>query len=204
MRSRKGPNIVNKTGGRCYATLCSLTVLAPANNHSRIWSEAQTGPATPVAIYDDIYEPVDWVARSERGLQCALLFGYDDGMIGRLVDALAYHVGRNAPDQRGPDVFPLTERGNSTLGILNATERLTFFPVPTTVAAKMEGEKTVKVLESLNQGQASFRVCISQQRPVFPVSVVAGDHFGESMNAGFIGRLILSSTARWSYLLPVA
>lgn len=58
-------------------------------------------------------------------------------MLGTVVDALAYHVGRvniNGPDQRGPDVFPFTGRGNSALEILNAAEGLKFLSVPTMVA----------------------------------------------------------------------
>ncbi|KAL2197066.1 aldehyde dehydrogenase [Corynascus similis CBS 632.67] len=152
-----GAHIVNRTGGRCYKTLCSLSILAPVNKHMRIWSEEQFGPVTPVAIYSDIQEPIDWVSRGEYGLQCAL-FGYDEALLGRLVDALAYHVGRiniNAPDQRGPDVFPFTGRGNSALGILNATEGLKFFSVPTMVAAKTDDERSVGVLKALNAGDKS-------------------------------------------------
>lgn len=153
----KGAHIVNRTGGRCYRTLCTVTVLAPANKHMRIWSEEQFGPVTPVAIYSDVQEPIDWVSQSEYGLQCAL-FGYDEALLGRLIDALAYHVGRiniNAPDQRGPDVFPFTGRGNSALGILNATEGLKFFSVPTMVATKTDDERSVGVLKALNGGGKS-------------------------------------------------
>ncbi|KAK4234377.1 aldehyde dehydrogenase [Achaetomium macrosporum] len=150
----KGAHIVNGTGGRCYRTLCTLSILAPVNKHMKIWSEEQFGPVTPVAVYSDVQEPIDWVSQSEYGLQCAL-FGYDEALLGRLVDALAYHVGRiniNTPDQRGPDVFPFTGRGNSALGILNATEALKFFSVPTMVAAKTDDERSVKTLMALDKG----------------------------------------------------
>jgi glyceraldehyde-3-phosphate dehydrogenase (NADP+) len=149
----KGAHIVNN-GGKCFKTLSTLTILAPANKHMRIWSEEQFGPVTPVAIYTDIQEPIDYVLLSEYGLQSAV-FGYDEVVLGRVVDALSYHVGRvniNAPDQRGPDVFPFTGRGNSALGILNAAEGLKFFSVPTMVAAKTEDEKSVKALKALNDG----------------------------------------------------
>ncbi|KAB5582855.1 aldehyde dehydrogenase [Coniochaeta sp. 2T2.1] len=152
----KGAHIVNN-GGKCYKTLCTLSILAPVNKHMKIWDEEQFGPVTPVAIYTDVQEPIDYISRSEYGLQSAV-FGYDEEMLGRVVDALSYHVGRvniNAPDQRGPDVFPFTGRGNSALGILNATEGLKFFSVPTMVAAKSDDEKSVKALKALNDGKHS-------------------------------------------------
>lgn len=149
----KGAHIVNTTGGKCYKSLCALTILAPANKHMKVWHEEQFGPVTPVAIYTDIQEPIDYVSMSQYGLQCAL-FGYEEKFLGRVVDALAYHVGRiniNAPDQRGPDVFPFTGRGNSALGILNAKEGLKHFSIPTMVATKVEDERNVKALKRLNQ-----------------------------------------------------
>lgn len=152
----KGAHIVNN-GGKCYKTLCTLSIVAPANKHMKLWHEEQFGPVTPVAIYTDIQEPIEYVSRSEYGLQSAV-FGYDEKLLGRVVDALSYHVGRvniNAPDQRGPDVFPFTGRGNSALGILNATEGLRFFSVPTMIAAKSDDDKSVKALKALNDGQHS-------------------------------------------------
>jgi len=152
----KGAHIVNK-GGKCYKTLCTLSILAPVNKHMKIWDEEQFGPVTPVAVYTDIQEPIDYISRSEYGLQSAV-FGYSEELLGRVVDALSYHVGRiniNAPDQRGPDVFPFTGRGNSALGILNATEGLKFFSVPTMVAAKSDDERSVKALKALNDGHHS-------------------------------------------------
>jgi glyceraldehyde-3-phosphate dehydrogenase (NADP+) len=152
----KGAHIVNN-GGKCYKTLCTLSILAPVTKHMKIWDEEQFGPVTPVAIYADVQEPIEYISRSPYGLQSAV-FGYDEALLGRVVDALSYHVGRiniNAPDQRGPDVFPFTGRGNSALGILNATEGLKFFSVPTMIAAKSDDEKSVKALKALNDGQHS-------------------------------------------------
>ncbi|RKU40457.1 hypothetical protein DL546_001358 [Coniochaeta pulveracea] len=153
---KKGAHIVNN-GGKCYATLCTLSILAPANKDMKIWSEEQFGPVTPVAFYTDLQEPIDYVAKSEYGLQ-ASVYGYDEDDIAKVVDALSYHVGRlniNAPDQRGPDVFPFTGRGNSALGILNAPEGLKFFSVPTMVATKTDDERNVKVLKAVNAGGKS-------------------------------------------------
>ena len=156
----KGAHIVNKTGGKCFKTLCGLTILAPANKDMRIWSEEQFGPVTPVAIYDDIQQPIQYVSESEYGLQCSV-YGYEKQTLGTVVDALAYHVGRlniNSPDQRGPDIFPFTGRGNSALGILNATEGLKFFSVPTMVATKNDDERNVKALKALNSQDGGCRV----------------------------------------------
>lgn len=150
----KGAHIVNN-GGKCFKTLCALSILAPANKHMKIWHEEQFGPVTPVAIYSDIQEPIDYVSLSEYGLQCAV-FGYSEVLLGRVVDALSYHVGRlniNAPDQRGPDEFPFTGRRNSALGILNAAEGLKHFSIPTMVATKTDDERNVKALKALNDGQ---------------------------------------------------
>ncbi|KAL2022457.1 hypothetical protein VTK56DRAFT_5286 [Thermocarpiscus australiensis] len=152
----KGAHIVNQ-GGKCFKTLCALTVLAPANKHMKIWHEEQFGPVTPVAVYTDIQEPIDYVSMSEYGLQCAV-FGYDEKLLGRVVDRLSYHVGRlniNAPDQRGPDVFPFTGRGNSALGILNAAEGLKHFSVPSMIATKTDDERNVRALKALSIGEKS-------------------------------------------------
>lgn len=151
-----GAHIVNKMGGKCFKTLCALTILAPANKHMRIWNEEQFGPVTPIAVYSDIQEPIEYISRSEYGLQSAV-FGYEEKLLGRVIDALSYHVGRiniNAPDQRGPDVFPFTGRGNSALGILNATEGLKHFSIPTMVATKTDDERNVKALKALNDGSS--------------------------------------------------
>lgn len=97
----KGAHIINKTGGRCWKSLCSMTILAPVNKHMKVWHEEQFGPVTPVAVYHDVQEPIDYVSQSPYGLQCAV-FGYEEKLLSRVVDALAYHVGRvniNAPDQ---------------------------------------------------------------------------------------------------------
>lgn len=150
----KGAHIVNKTGGKCYKTLCALSILAPVNKHMKIWNEEQFGPVTPVAIYSDIQEPIEYIFTSEYGLQSAV-FGYDEKLLGRVVDAISYHVGRiniNAPDQRGPDVFPFTGRGNSALGILNAAEGLKHFSVPTMISTKTDDERNTKALKALNDG----------------------------------------------------
>jgi glyceraldehyde-3-phosphate dehydrogenase (NADP+) len=151
----KGAHIINKSGGKCYKTLCTLSILAPVNKHMKIWHEEQFGPVTPVAIYNDIQEPIDYVSMSEYGLQCAI-FGYEEKLLGRVVDALSYQVGRlniNAPDQRGPDVFPFTGRGNSALGILNAPEGLKHFSVPTMIATKSDNERNVRALKGLNDSE---------------------------------------------------
>jgi glyceraldehyde-3-phosphate dehydrogenase (NADP+) len=86
---RKGARIINKSGGKCYKTLCSLSILAPATKRMKIWAEGQFGPVTPVAIYDDIQEAIDYVSMSESWLQCAI-FGYEEKLLGRVVDAILY------------------------------------------------------------------------------------------------------------------
>ena len=111
----KGAHIVNSMGGNCWRTLCALTVLAPANHHMKIWNEEQFGPVTPVAVYDDIQEPLDYVSMYSYGLQC-VVFGYEERLLGRVIDALSYIVGRL--NINGPDQVRQFAAGNTLLAML--------------------------------------------------------------------------------------
>ncbi|EIN05485.1 aldehyde dehydrogenase [Punctularia strigosozonata HHB-11173 SS5] len=154
---KHGAHILNKNGGRFARSLASPTVVGPVTKEMKLWSEEQFGPVSPVAVFDDVEEPLEWVASSKYGLQSAV-FGYDPRKLARVVDALAMHEGRvniNSPDKRGPDVFPFTGKKNSALGMTNAKEALKLFAIPTIVATQVQDERSLAAVEGLIRGGES-------------------------------------------------
>jgi glyceraldehyde-3-phosphate dehydrogenase (NADP+) len=99
--AQHGAHILNKNGARFAKSLVSPTVVGPINKDCKLWSEEQFGPVSPIAVYKDIQEPLDWVANSKYGLQSAV-FGYEPTLLAKVVDTLAMHEGRvniNSPDK---------------------------------------------------------------------------------------------------------
>lgn len=112
-----GAHVLNKNGARFYKSLVTPTIVGPVTKDMKLWHDEQFGPVSPVAVYKDISEPLDWVTGSQYGLQSAV-FGYDTKELARVVDTLALHEGRvniNSQDKRGPDVYPFTGRKNSAM-----------------------------------------------------------------------------------------
>jgi glyceraldehyde-3-phosphate dehydrogenase (NADP+) len=110
--TQHGAHILNKSGGRFAKSLASPTIVGPITKDMKLWSEEQFGPVSPIALYKDINEPLDWVVHSQYGLQSAV-FGYDPEKLAKVVDALAMHEGRvniNSPDKRG--VSFVTQQGH--------------------------------------------------------------------------------------------
>ena len=104
----------------------------------RLWHEEQFGPVVPVAVYDDLEEPLKYVADSPYGQQVSL-FGTDPELLARLIDPLTNQVSRvniNSQCQRGPDTFPFTGRKDSAQGTLSVEDALRAFSIRSLVAAK--------------------------------------------------------------------
>jgi glyceraldehyde-3-phosphate dehydrogenase (NADP+) len=104
----------------------------------RLYREEQFGPVVPVATFNDIEQPMQYVINSDYGQQVSI-FGGDPDVIADLVDPLVNQVCRvniNSQCQRGPDTFPFTGRKDSAEGTLSVSDALRVFTIRTLVAAK--------------------------------------------------------------------
>ena len=134
----QGAAIANPGGGAYCETLFAPTVLSGVLPGMRIAREEQFGPLVPIAAYDDIEEPLEYIAQSDYGQQVSL-FGTDPDQLGALIDPLINQVCRvnlNTKCQRGPDSFPFTGRKDSAEGTLSVTDALRAFSIRTLVAAR--------------------------------------------------------------------
>jgi acyl-CoA reductase-like NAD-dependent aldehyde dehydrogenase len=134
----KGARVMNPGGGGSTGTFMNPAVVYPVGPGMRLYIEEQFGPVVPVAAFDSIEEPMDWVVRSDYGQQVSL-FGSDPGAMAALVDPLVNQVCRvniNSQCQRGPDTFPFTGRKDSAEGTLSVSDALRVFTIRTLVAAK--------------------------------------------------------------------
>ena len=133
-----GARVVNPGGGAHIHSLFYPAVVAPVTPAMRVYQEEQFGPVIPVARFDDIKEPLDYVTHSDYGQQVSI-FGQDAGEIATLVDSLVNQVCRvniNSQCQRGPDTFPFTGRKDSAEGTLSVSDALRVFSIRTVVATR--------------------------------------------------------------------
>ena len=134
-----GAAVMNDGGGVNCGSLVQPAIVYPVNNQMRLYFEEQFGPVVPVAGYDDIAEPIQYVIDSNYGQQVSI-FGTDADLMAGLIDPLVNQVCRvniNSQCQRGPDSFPFTGRKDSAEGTLSVTDALRSFSIRTLVAAKM-------------------------------------------------------------------
>jgi glyceraldehyde-3-phosphate dehydrogenase (NADP+) len=134
----RGAQVVNEGGGARFETLYFPAVLAPVTAGMRAYEEEQFGPVIPVAPFDDIDVPLNYVADSHYGQQVSV-FGQNAAEVACLVDALVNQVCRvniNSQCQRGPDTFPFTGRKDSAEGTLSVSDALRAFSIRTVVATK--------------------------------------------------------------------
>jgi glyceraldehyde-3-phosphate dehydrogenase (NADP+) len=145
-----GAGIVNEGGGEATGTFFSPALLYPASTHMRVCREEQFGPIVPVVPYDDIDEPLRYIAESQYGQQ-ASIFGKDRAMLRKLTGYLVHHVSRvniNCQCQRSPDTVPFTGRKDSAEGSLSVSEAADAFTVPTFIATKSD-DGDVEILREL-------------------------------------------------------
>lgn len=141
-----GGRVVNKGGGEIEASFFTPAVVGDVHPQMRLWREEQFGPVIPIALFDDIEQPISYIVESNFGQQ-ASLFGRSPEAIARLIDPLVNQVCRlnlNSQCQRGPDTFPFTGRKDSAEGTLSVSDALRVFSIRTLVAAKAnEGNKAL-------------------------------------------------------------
>lgn len=134
----KGAKVVNTEGGTGSHSFVFPTVVYPVSEGMTLYTEEQFGPVVPVAVFDDLEQPIQYLIESDHGQQCSI-FGTDPTQIAQLIDPLVNQVTRvnvNAQCQRGPDTFPFTGRKDSAQGTLSILDALRSFSIRSVVATK--------------------------------------------------------------------
>ena len=134
----KGAKVVNTEGGTGYESFVFPTVVYPVSEGMTLYTEEQFGPVVPVAVFEDLEQPIQYLINSDHGQQCSI-FGTDPTQIAQLIDPLVNQVTRvnvNAQCQRGPDTFPFSGRKDSAQGTLSILDALRSFSIRSVVATK--------------------------------------------------------------------
>ena len=134
----KGAKVVNTEGGTGNQSFVFPTVVYPVSEGMTLYTEEQFGPVVPVAVFDDLEQPIQYLIDSDHGQQCSI-FGTDPAQIAQLIDPLVNQVTRvnvNAQCQRGPDTFPFSGRKDSAQGTLSILDALRSFSIRSVVATK--------------------------------------------------------------------
>ncbi|MBO9636841.1 NADP-dependent glyceraldehyde-3-phosphate dehydrogenase [Siphonobacter aquaeclarae] len=154
----KGASVINPNGGENHKSFVYPALLYPVKDGMKIYREEQFGPVIPVAVFDDVEQPIQYLIDSQHGQQVSI-FGSDPSEIAHLVDQLVNQVSRvniNAQCQRGPDVFPFTGRKDSAEGTLSVNDALRSFSIRTIVATKETAENKAIVNEILRDNESNF------------------------------------------------
>lgn len=154
----QGARVVNPGGGSIEATWFQPAVVYPVTAAMRLGREEQFGPVVPIAVYDDVAEPIRFVVEGAYGQQVSL-FGNDPDALSDLIDPLVNQVCRvnlNSQCQRGPDVFPFTGRKDSAEGTLSVSDALRAFSIRTMVAAKQGPANHALLTRILTERRSAF------------------------------------------------
>lgn len=155
---RFGAQVVNKGGGTLHKTFFYPAVVFPVNSKMKLYSEEQFGPVIPVAPFEDIETPIQYIVESHYGQQVSI-FGNEPEVIAKLIDPLVNQVCRvnlNSQCQRGPDSFPFTGRKDSAEGTLSVSDALRAFSIRTLVAAKGTDANKKIITEIVRERESSF------------------------------------------------
>ena len=154
----RGARVVNPGGGAVHGTYFHPALVYPVARGAKLWTEEQFGPVVPVAVFDDVAEPVRYIIESNYGQQVSI-FGNDPRAIAALIDPLVNQVCRvnlNSQCQRGPDTFPFTGRKDSAEGTLSVSDALRVFTIRTLVAAKASDANKRIIGDILHQRRSAF------------------------------------------------
>ena len=153
-----GASLLTEGGGSRFLSMVQPALVYPVNAQMRIWHEEQFGPVVPVAAFDDIEVPIQYLTDSSHGQQVAI-FGQDHQELSALIDATVNQVSRvniNAQCQRGPDTFPFTGRKDSAEGTLSVTAALRSFSIRTVVTTKQTPENKAIINAIVQSHESNF------------------------------------------------
>ncbi len=132
-----GAAVMNVNGGVRYRSLFYPAIVYPVTEQMKLYREEQFGPLLPIVPYDELEEPLRYVAESSHGQQVSL-FGQSPDQVAYLIDALVHQVSRinlNGQSQREPDSLPFTGRKDSAEGTLSVADTLDAFSIRAVVTA---------------------------------------------------------------------
>lgn len=151
-----GAQVVNPGGGEVMGSYFHPAMVFPVKPGAKLYDEEQFGPVIPIASFDDVTEPLDYVVNSNYGQQVSL-FSREPATTGRLLDQLVNQVCRvniNSQCQRGPDSFPFTGRKDSAEGTLSVSDALRAFSIRSLVAAR-KNEVNEEIMTAIVRGGLS-------------------------------------------------
>lgn len=153
-----GAKVINQDGGLTNGNFFYPAILYPVNPQMKVYHEEQFGPVIPVLAFDDVSEPLNYIAESRYGQQVSL-FGQNIDELASLIDPLVNQVSRvniNSQCQRGPDTFPFTGRKDSAEGTLSVTDALKVFSIRALVTAKQTDLNKEIITEVIRQRKSNF------------------------------------------------
>lgn len=154
----QGAKVMNEGGGLANQSFVFPAVVYPVKKGMKLYTEEQFGPVIPIASFDDIEEPIQYMIESEHGQQLSI-FGTDPTQIAKLIDPLVNQVCRvniNAQCQRGPDTFPFAGRKDSGENTLSVTDALRAFSIRTMVATKQTEENKAILNHIVEHHESKF------------------------------------------------
>lgn len=154
----QGAKVINENGGATFHSFVFPAVVYPVKKGMKLYTEEQFGPIVPIATFDYIEEPIQYLIDSEHGQQVSI-FGTDSVQIASLIDPLVNQVCRvniNAQCQRGPDTFPFAGRKDSGETTLSVTDALRAFSVRTMVATKLNPENKEILNHIVEHNESKF------------------------------------------------
>jgi acyl-CoA reductase-like NAD-dependent aldehyde dehydrogenase len=124
----------------------------------KLYTEEQFGPIIPVAAFDELEEPIQYLINSTHGQQVSI-FSQDKDELAHLIDPLVNQVSRvniNCQCQRGPDVFPFTGRKDSAEGTLSVFDAIRSFSIRSLVATKLNDSNKHLLNEIVDSHSSNF------------------------------------------------
>ena len=153
-----GAAVMNVNGGVRHRSLFFPAIVYPVTEHMRLYREEQFGPLLPIVPFDELDEPLRYVADSSHGQQVSL-FGQDPDRLAYLIDALVHQVSRinlNSQSQREPDSLPFTGRKDSAEGTLSVVDTLDAFSIRAVVTARQNTANQQLVQHILHGHKSRF------------------------------------------------
>ncbi|MBE7172726.1 MAG: NADP-dependent glyceraldehyde-3-phosphate dehydrogenase [Williamsia sp.] len=151
-----GAKVMNGNGGATVESFVYPAVVYPVNERMKLYREEQFGPVIPVAPYEHINEPIQYIIDSPHGQQVSV-FSNNTEEVAETIDPLVNQVSRvniNCQCQRGPDVFPFTGRKDSAEGTLSVVDALRSFSIRSLVATKLN-EQNKQLINDIVQNHYS-------------------------------------------------
>lgn len=153
-----GAMVVNPGGGESLESFVYPAIVYPVNDKMKLYTEEQFGPIIPVAAFDELEEPIQYLINSTHGQQVSI-FSQDKDELAHLIDPLVNQVSRvniNCQCQRGPDVFPFTGRKDSAEGTLSVFDAIRSFSIRSLVATKLNDSNKHLLNEIVDSHSSNF------------------------------------------------